>query len=83
MLKANQICMIKCAYDAVGCVYLIGLQVALKACNFGKLKSLILPVSCCMGAEYAESQSCLKILKLPANMSLKLYIGTYSKLDIW
>ena len=29
MLKANQICMIECAYDAVGCAYLIGLQVAL------------------------------------------------------
>ena len=46
--------MIECAYDAVGCAYLIGLQVALEACNFGKLKSLIFPVSCCMGAEYAD-----------------------------
>ena len=59
MLKGNQIRMIECAYDAVGCAYLIGLQVALEACNFGKLKSVVLPVSCCMGAEYAESQSCL------------------------
>ena len=33
--------MIECAYDAVGCAYLIGLQVALEACHFGKLKSLI------------------------------------------
>ena len=33
--------MIEYAYDAVGCAYLIGLQVALEACNFGKLKSLI------------------------------------------
>ena len=41
MLKANQICMIEYAYDAEGCAYLIGLQVALEACNFGKLKSLI------------------------------------------
>ena len=59
MLKANQICTIECAYDAMGFAYLIGLQFALEACNFGKLKSLILPVSCCMDAEYAESQSCL------------------------
>ena len=59
MLKANQICMIECAYDAVGCAYLIGLQVALEAFKFGKLKSLILPVSSCMGAEYAESQLCM------------------------
>ena len=41
MLKANQICIIECAYDVVGCGYFIGLQVALEACNFGKLKSLI------------------------------------------
>ena len=33
--------MIEYAYDAVGCAYLIGLQVALEACKFGKLKSLI------------------------------------------
>ena len=33
--------MIECAYDAVGCAYLIGIQVALEACIFGKLKSLI------------------------------------------
>ena len=38
MLKANQICMIECAYDAVGCAYFIGQQVALEACNFGKLE---------------------------------------------
>ena len=30
--------MIELAYDAVGCAYLIGLHVALEACNFGKLK---------------------------------------------
>ena len=59
MLKANQICMIECAYDAVGCDYLVELQVALEAFNYGKLKSLIFPASCCMGAENAESQSCL------------------------
>ena len=40
-VTAYQICMIECAYDAVGCAYLIGLQVALEACNFGKLKSLL------------------------------------------
>ena len=58
MLKANQICMIECAYDAVGCAYPIGLQVALEACNFGELKSLIF--ACIMlGAEYTESQFCL------------------------
>ena len=33
--------MIECAYDAVGCAYLIGLKVTLEACNFGMLKSLI------------------------------------------
>ena len=33
--------MIECAYDAVGCAYLIGIQVALEACIFGKLVSLI------------------------------------------
>ena len=59
MLKADQICMIECAYDAVGCAYLIGLQAAREACNFENLKSQFLPVSCCMVAEYAESQSCL------------------------
>ena len=26
MIMANQICIIECAYDAVGCAYLIGLQ---------------------------------------------------------
>ena len=29
--KANQICMTECPYDAVGCAYLIALQVALEA----------------------------------------------------
>ena len=82
MLKANQICTIECVYDAVGYAYFRGLQVALEACNFGKLKKLILPVSCCMGADYSESQSCLWILRLPVNMSLKLYTGTYSKLGV-
>ena len=40
-VKVNQICMIECAYDAVGCAYFIGLglQIALEA------------------VEYAESQS--------------------------
>ena len=46
MLNANQIYKIECAYDAFGCAYLIGLQVALEACNFGKLKSLI--IACIM-----------------------------------
>ena len=41
MLKANQICVIEYAYDAVGCAFLIGLQVALDAYNSRKLKSLI------------------------------------------
>ena len=58
MLKANQNCMIECAYDAVGCAYLIGQQVVLEACNFEKLNSLIF----CMGAEYAEPQACLGYL---------------------
>ena len=58
MLKANQICMIEYAYDAVGCAYSIGLQVALEACNFGELKSLIF--ACIMlGTEYTESKFCL------------------------
>ena len=62
MLKANQICMIEYAYDAVGCAYFIGLQVALEACNFGKLKSLSLPVSCCMGLKlYIETYSKLGV----------------------
>ena len=59
MLKANQICRIECANDAVGFAYLIKLQVALEAFNFGMLKSLIFPASCCMGAENAELQCCL------------------------
>ena len=59
MLKANQICMIECAYDAVGCAYLIGLQVALEACNFGKLKSLIFACIMPMDAKCAKSKSCL------------------------
>ena len=44
---------IRCSGD--GCAYLIALQVALEACNFEKLKSLFFSVSCCIGAEYAES----------------------------
>ena len=39
MLNTNQICMIKCTYDAVGCTYLIGLQVALEAVEYAESQS--------------------------------------------
>ena len=59
MLKVNQICMIECAYDAVGCSYLIELQVALEASNFWKLKSSMFACIMLYGTEYADLQSCL------------------------
>ena len=39
MLTANQICMIKCTYEAVGCAYLIVLQVALEAVEYAESQS--------------------------------------------
>ena len=36
MLKSNLICMIECTHDAVGCAYLIGLQVALEAVEYAE-----------------------------------------------
>ena len=48
MLKANQICMIESAYDAVGCAYLIGLQIALEAVEYAESRlrvRLLLPAN--------------------------------------
>ena len=36
---SNQICMIEFTYDAVGCAYLIGLQIALEAVEFAESQS--------------------------------------------
>ena len=35
-LKTNKIWMIECAYDAVGCTYLVGLQVVLEAVEYAE-----------------------------------------------
>ena len=36
LLKANEIWMVECAYDAVGCAYLVGLQVVLEAVEYAE-----------------------------------------------